>query len=219
MWQLRRLEERQAFNKVILAGLNAPSITLTGQHLNPDELHLRRVSVTGTFDNDEDVILRGRSYRSRQGAELVVPLLMEGSEQAILVNRGWIPLENSDPESRQMYNLEDSVTIEGIAHRTQTRPDAYFAPTDPLPQPGQDGLDAWFRVDIERIQAQVDYPLAPIFIEQSSDPESTMPPLGEENIDLSDGPHLGYALQWFSFAIILIILYAIFARQELKRKG
>jgi surfeit locus 1 family protein len=93
-----------------------------------------------------------------------------------------------------------------------------LAPTDPEPAPGDNRLDAWFRVDIERIQQQIGYPLLPIFIDQSPNPEATSPPLREDDIDLSDGPHLGYALQWFSFAVILIVLYAIFIRQELKGK-
>jgi len=173
LWQLRRLEQRRALNQAILDGLNQPSITLTGQPLEPDEMHLRRVSVTGTFDNEESIILRGRSLNGQPGAELVVPLRIQDSDTAVLVNRGWIPLAFSDPEARRAYDLDGSVALEGIAYRTQTRPDTIIAPTDPTPGPGQDGLDVWFRVDIDRIQQQVDYPLLPVFVAQSPDPGST----------------------------------------------
>lgn len=219
LWQLRRLDQRRALNQAILDGLNQPPVTLTDQPVEPDAMHLRRVSVTGTFDNEESVILRGRSLNGQQGAELVVPLHIENSDTAVLVNRGWIPLAFSDAEARRAYDVDGKVTLEGIAYRTQTRPDTYFAPTDPTPAPGQDGLDAWFRVDIERIQQQVDYPLLPIFVAQSPDEESTGPPIPEENIDLSEGPHMGYALQWFSFALILAGIYSAFTWQEWKREG
>jgi surfeit locus 1 family protein len=216
LWQLRRLEQRRALNRDILAGLSQPPATLTGANVDPDALHFRRVSVTGTFDNAEGIVLRGRSLNSRPGAELVVPLRIKGTERAVLVNRGWIPLESSTLEERRLYDVEEEVAIEGIAYRTQTRPDSYFAPTDPTPKPGEGRLDAWFRVDIERIQEQVSYPLLPVFIEQSPDPEANAPPFSTENLDLSEGPHLGYALQWFSFAIILVIIYAAFTWQELR---
>ena len=219
IWQLNRLEQRRALNQAILDGLNQPPITLTGQPVNPDALNFRPVSVTGTFDNEASVILRGRSLNAQQGAELIVPLKIEGANQAVLVNRGWIPLAFSDAEARRAYDVGGSVTVKGIANKTQTRPNTFIAPTDPTPPPGQKGLDAWFRVDIDRIQQQVDYPLLPVFIEQSPNPESTAPPIGKATVDLSDGPHLGYAIQWFSFALILAGIYSAFTWQEWQRKG
>jgi surfeit locus 1 family protein len=219
IWQLNRLGQRRALNQAILAGLDQSPVVLSGQAVDPDELHFRPVSVTGEFDNEASIILRGRSLNAQQGADLVVPLLVDGSKQAILVNRGWIPLAFSDPEARRAYDVIGSVTIEGIANRTQTRPDSFIAPTDPTPQPGQRGLDTWFRVDIDRIQKQVDYPLMPVFIEQSANPGSTTPPIGKESVDLNDGPHLGYAIQWFTFALILAGIYSAFTWQEWKREG
>jgi len=219
MWQLRRLEQRRALNQAILEGLNQPPVALAGQPVDPDEMHRRRVVVTGTFDNAQSIVLRSKTFRGQQGVELVVPLQISGSEQAVLVNRGWIPLASSTPEARQAsYSVEDQVTVEGIAYRTQTRPDAFLAPTDPTPAPGKNRLDVWFRVDIDRIQQQLDYPLLPVFVEQSTDADPDTPPLQEENIDLSEGPHLGYALQWFSFAVILVIIYTAFTWQEWKRE-
>ncbi len=64
LWQLRRLEQRQALNEMTLAALNEPPVTLTGQAIEPEALHLRRVSVTGKFDNEESIILRSRNFRA-----------------------------------------------------------------------------------------------------------------------------------------------------------
>jgi surfeit locus 1 family protein len=218
LWQLRRLDQRRTLNRAIEAGLSQPPVALTNVEIEPDELHRRRVSVTGEFDNAESIILRGRSLNGQPGAELVVPLRLGHSDQAILINRGWIPLETSKSEARRIYDVEGEITVEGIAYRTQTRPDTFLAPTDPTPEPGEDRLDSWFRVDIDRIQDQLDYALAPIFIEQAPVPGSAALPLPPERSDLSDGPHLGYALQWFSFAVILIVLYAVFVGRELKHE-
>ena len=38
-----------------------------------------------------------------------------------------------------------------------------------------------------------------------------------EALTLDEGPHLGYALQWFSFAAILVVIYGIFLRQQLQK--
>ncbi len=217
LWQLRRLEQRRALNREIVAGLDQPPAELTGEPVDPDNLHRRRVSVTGTFDNENSIVLRGRSLGGQQGVEMVTPLLISGSDQAVLVNRGWIPLAQSDPEARRIYDASGEVTIEGIAYRAQIRPDSYFAPTDPTPGPGQDRLDIWFRVDIPRIQQQVDTPLLPIFVAQAPGPDAENPPIPQEIPEPTEGSHLGYAIQWFTFAVILIGTYSAFMWQETKR--
>ena len=114
-WQLRRLEQRRALNAAIVAGLNAPVTQLTGQAIDPEALHLHRVTVTGTFDNEENIAILNRPFEGRAGMRLVTPLLVEGSNQAVLIDRGWIPLDETDPEQRRQYDQPGIVTIEGLA--------------------------------------------------------------------------------------------------------
>jgi surfeit locus 1 family protein len=219
-WQLSRLEQRRDYNRQISAGLNQPPVELAGEPVDPAELNFRRVTVTGHFNNDESLLLRNRSYQGRPGAHLIVPLQIAGSDRTVLVDRGWIPLDSSDLPARRAYDLEGQVTITGVARQSQTRPDTFLAPTDPEPKPGENGLDAWFRIDIDRIQAQISAPLLPVFIEQSPSSEvvAATPPIPEENLDLGEGSHLGYAIQWFTFALILAVVYTTFTWQEY-RKG
>lgn len=215
-WQLRRLEQRRTQNRQIAAGLEQPPLTLTDQPVDPDRLHLRRVRVRGTFDNDESIIVHNRPYEQQPGVHLVVPLRIQGSEQAVLVNRGWIPLgEAGEPAlaERRSYDISQPITITGIAYPSQTQ--TGFGPTDPIPSPAE-RRDAWFRIDIERIEKQLPYPLWPIYIKQMNDARPAEPPLQEGEPVLSEGPHLGYALQWFTMALILLITYAFFIRQEMK---
>lgn len=222
-WQLRRLEEKRTRNSNILAALDQPPLTLTGQDAQPDSamLHFRRVQVTGIFDNAVGMILRNRLLNGVSGIHILTPLRIEGSHQAVLVDRGWIPRGNRDPtpEERAVYDVSGEVTLQGIAYRTQPRPGliSFLAPAS---QEGQPPDRAWSRVDIDHIQTQLPYPLLPIFIEQSpeSAENSADLPRREGSITLDEGPHLGYAIQWFSFALILGITYAFFIRQELKRE-
>lgn len=212
-WQLQRLDQRQALNEEILAGLNSTPVALTGQQVDPDGMHRQRVTVTGTFANEENIILRTRSYQGRAGINLIVPLEIKGSDQVVLVNRGWLPFEEFEPEARRAYDVDGEVTIEGVAFRSQQPPNR-FAPVDPDPAPGAP-VDAWFRIDIDKVQKQVDGPLLPIYVQAVPGPEPDItPPIREEVTDLGEGSHLSYALQWFSFALILAITYAGFTWQE-----
>ncbi len=217
-WQLRRLDQRRALNAEILAGLNRSPVALTGAPVDPEALDHQRVIVTGSYDNDKNMIQRTQSYQGRAGVDLIVPLQIAGTDQAVLVNRGWIPFDDFEPEARVKYLVEGQVTVEGMAHQTQLPP-SRFAPSDPDPQPGE-WHDAWFRIDIDRIQHQLDAPLLPIYIEAlpGSVPDES-PPLREPIGDTGEGNHFNYALQWFSFALILTVTYAGFTWQEYKKKG
>lgn len=220
LWQLRRLEQRRELNSNIVAALNQDAIPLTGEPVDPEQLHFHRVSVKGTFDNAATIVLRNQSLNDRPGLHLITPLRISDSDQAVLVDRGWIPRGQADPvpENLTVYDVPGEVALEGIAYRTQTRPSS-LSPLDPPLKEGQTGLVAWFRVDIDRIQEQVPYPLLPVFVEQLPDdttqPDTLPQPAG--SIELTEGPHLGYAIQWFSFATILVVTYALFIRQELMK--
>jgi len=67
-------------------------------------------------------------------------------------------------------------------------------------------LDAWYWLNIPQIQQQFrNYDLLPFYVEQDPLADSTALPAPGHEIDLSEGPHMSYAIQWFSFAVILIV--------------
>lgn len=221
LWQLRRLDEKRTFNQNMAAAFNQPATPLGNSPINPAELHFQRVAVTGTFDNAQAIVIRNQLLGDTPGLHLVTPLRLKDSDQAVLVDRGWIPRGDSDPDPADLaaYDLPGEVTLEGIAYQTQTRPGG-LSPLDPPLKEGQTRLVAWFRVDIERIQEQLPYPLLPIFIRQLPGPDAGPQglPHQESGLTLDEGPHLGYALQWFSFAAILVVTYGVFLRQELRKR-
>lgn len=219
LWQLRRLEERRALNQNIQAALSQPALPLRDAQIDPEVFHFRRVAVTGIFDNANSIVLRNQLMGDTPGVHLVTPLRLSGSEQAVLIDRGWLPRPTADLEPADLipYEVNSEVTLEGIAYRTQTR-SGWLSPLDPPLREGQTRLVNWFRVDIDRIQTQVPYPLLPIFIKQLPDSSTQPDTLPQpEALTLTEGSHLGYALQWFSFAVILVITYGLFLRQQIQK--
>jgi surfeit locus 1 family protein len=87
--------------------------------------------------------------------------------------------------------------------------------TDPTPSPGEGLLKTWNFVNIPRLSEQVSSSLLPVYIQQVPDPAwSSLPYRTQPELDLSEGPHLGYAFQWFIFAAILGIGYPFFIRRQ-----
>jgi surfeit locus 1 family protein len=101
--------------------------------------------------------------------------------------------------------------------RSQSKPD-FGKRSDPTPAPGQ-RLEAWNFANVEGISQQAPYELLPVYIQEAPDPSWTgLPYRTQPVLNLSEGSHMGYAIQWFAFAGILAFGYPFFIRREEARK-
>ncbi len=178
-WQLDRLDQRRAFNQQRQAALAAPPIELSGATLPQGDLRDRQATALGEFDYARQVAIRNQSNAGQPGFHLVTPLLIAGSDQAVLVNRGWIPVDEADPASWRSFD-EQQICVEptlsagpwrnanncpqyGILQPTRRRPDGTVSA---LPQ---DTVTGWYRLDIEAIRQTLPYPLLPVVLQLTPD--------------------------------------------------
>ena len=202
-WQLSRHTERKALNEEIVGRLDQPLLNLTNVEITPADLEYRRVSLEGEFDSEHAILLKNRARLGQPGYHLVTPLQLMDQDEAILVDRGWIPLVNSAKAGRGVYQRTNPVLVEGIVRLSQPEPVWDFL-ADSVPEGGEDPLETWRLLNIEGIQGQIPYTLLPISITQTNNLTGE-PPIPEPEIDLSEGTHLGYAIQWFSFTVVAVV--------------
>ncbi len=209
-WQLERLAQRRAANAVLETVLASLPISLTGEPLPeiPEALRNREVTVTGTYDLDNQVLLKLQTWQGRTGVHLITPLLIEGSDTAVLIDRGWIPQEAVEAGDVALFDKTGPVTVEGYIALSQTL--SRSTPTDAF-QP------EIYRVDVAAIKTWLPYDLYPFYVIQSPAGKEELPFQVEREIDLSDGPHLGYALQWFAFTLMLGGGYLAYVQRSLKK--
>jgi surfeit locus 1 family protein len=218
VWQLERLQERRAENAEIRARLAQPGLDLNAApDAEPPEY--TPVQATGTYDFAAEIVLRNRAHLDSPGVHVLTPLRLSGSEQAVLVDRGWIPYTEAEPALRAVYQTPaGEVTVHGITRASQPR-SRPFLPADPTISPQQPRLDAWFWLDLEQIQDQVRYPLLRFYIEAAPAEGAVRLPISGYSVDLTDGAHFVYALQWFAFTAILLIGSAALWRQARRGGG
>ena len=221
IWQLDRLEQRRAFNARVQAQIDQPPLDLAlalraGSPTLAElgEMEYRAVVVRGEYDHDQEVALRNQVWENQLGVHLLTPLKISGTDQSILVNRGWVPFEDFTQGKLAAYRKAGEVLVQGVIRSSSLVPELGRA-VDPTPVPGGERLDSFLAANVERIGVQVPYSLLPVYIQQSPDPVWTaLPHRAELELVLTEGSHLGYALQWFSFALILGAGYPFYVRRE-----
>lgn len=213
LWQLQRLSDRRALNDRLIAREALPVAEVAT--LTPldggrgDPAAYRRVRTTGVYDPANEVVLRARSLNGRAGNHLLTPLTLAGGD-AIIVDRGWIPLTIDRPGAAQTAPPAGEVTVTGILVPTEPKP-IVFGPRDP--PAGR--LTTIGRIDLERLAQQMPYAIEPLAIamEQQRPAQTDLPhPAGRP--PPGEGPHLAYAVQWFIFAAIALITTTLLMRRE-----
>ena len=220
VWQLDRLAQRRAFNTQFESARARPVLDLNQEQ--PEDIagmEWRSVKVDGEYDFANQLAVRNQYYGNEYGYHLLTPLLFDpltgsGQTAAVLVDRGWIPAEgNSVPSDWRKYDEAGLVNVSGQIRLGQAKPALGGVP-DTLPEDGSK-LEVWNNADVERIARQMPYPVLPVYIQPEADPEDTEPPIPfQPEIELTEGPHFGYALQWFTFATILFVGYPFFLRKQ-----
>jgi surfeit locus 1 family protein len=217
IWQLDRLEWRRAFNARVISQINAEPLDL---NLNQPadalyDMEYRQVTVAGTYDFNQEVLLRNQTWDNQMGFHVLTPLKITGSDWYVLVDRGWIPYE--DAGNLSTFQESGSVSIQGILRRAQEKPDFGGVP-DPTLAPNQSRLDTWNVVNLPRITTQSGLKMLPVYIiARPAAAQTGLPYRSLPAVEISEGSHLSYAIQWFTFAAILGVGYPFFVRRQLKK--
>lgn len=217
-WQLDRLEQRRSANLVVRSRLASEPVPLPhlldaiepleGFEVDPADYEYVRTTASGVLADEGRVLVRSQVVDGRAGVHAVYPLDL-GEGFGVLVNVGWFPLGIAPPPVAELYGPEGRIDLVGFVRADQHRP--AFGRREP------DGpLETVARIDVKRIQRQVGPELLPFWIQliEPNDPDRfPVPPPAPE---LGEGPHLSYAVQWFSFGLIALLGYAALIRKELR---
>ncbi|MEW5942030.1 MAG: SURF1 family protein, partial [Chloroflexota bacterium] len=198
IWQLDRLDQRRAFNNQVLSMRALPPLDISAGA--PDDIaamEYRAVVASGMYDFENQVAIRNQYYNGMYGYDLLTPLrLADGT--AVLVDRGWVAAEGAETrEGWSRYDGPQPVRVEGVIRLSQAE-STFGGVTDPTLAPGQTRLDFWTFVNVERIGRQAPYRVLPVYIQQTSQAGAGAPIPHPEELELTEGPHFGYALQWFA---------------------
>lgn len=222
-WQMQRLGEKEALIAAVDARLDAEPVPAPPVEqwptLDLESWNFQPVTLTGTYRYTQTATVfaslsspRGRY--SGPGYWVVTPFELEAGG-TVFINRGFVPEEfQQTAATGDLYGDDlESVTISGLF-----RPGEHAGFM--IPEADMSNRIEWVR-DPERLAAMVDpslAPFAPFYIDLPARPDGELPQGGETVISFTNN-HLGYAITWYGFAIIaLVMLGAWLWRQSRLRR-
>ena len=206
-WQLRRLADRRAHNAAFERERSRHAVLITSAFADGAVAPYRPVRVSGAFDPDREVIVYGRSLDGEPGHLIVTPLVFDDGSAALVV-RGWVPFDHQTAPVADAAPPTGELTIHGFLVPDEG---------DGSAVPDEHGVVA--RLDVQGIRSSLPYPVLVLAIQPTdrSRPQPSDLPVPLPPEELSEGPHLSYAIQWFSFATIAAVGAVILLRRE--RRG
>lgn len=216
-WQLARHEERSASVETRLERGDFTALQWGAANLPPEDtagLVGRRVAIEGRYLVEHEIILRSRSSGGRPGVEVLTPLQVAPGTPAVVVLRGWLPavdgLRADLSAGWDQLSAVASDRVEGVL----------ISSAD-----GRGGQPLWVEVqgrehlalggiDLVQIREHLPFELSPQVV-RASDPAPGSGALAPARaLETGSGPHMSYAIQWFSFAVIGLVGTAAVLRKE-----
>ena len=193
-WQYHRGVDRHARNTVIENRISLPATELKDIVASPIDHEWQSVRATGNFDTAQQILLRNRYSEGIYGLE-VLTLFTARTGEKFWVDRGWVKAGATATTPPKITPLPSSqVEIRGRLRLDTSLPrGSFFA----LPANGK-GL-------ISKLNAQSQLDTQDFYFDLLEGSEPTLTPAVPAALpELTDGPHMAYALQWLFFAGLVI---------------
>lgn len=196
VWQLSRYQRKKELNAAREAALAAPPVRWEGGAAD-STLIGRRVALHGRYDPALHVLLAYREHDGTTGVEVVTPLVLESGAR-VLVNRGWVPADDGTSARPQDFPEPGVIDVVGVVEPlAHGRYGVRQIEADSVRVFSTRALEA------DSVAARVGA-FAPFVVRQSPGEGVPAQPRRSDPEPLPTGMHLGYAIQWFVIAIVML---------------
>ena len=204
-WQVNRLGQRLDQNELIQSRLNQVVLLESVIGVPAEELEFRRVQLQGRVDPNSEILIANRSREGEPGFWVWTNFVTDFGD--ILVNRGFVNREiilgtAQLAVGEDLVPTSGEILIEGLIREGFDRGNLSEARDQlSIPNPTlaaetlgiETVLDPSLYLQLEGQQP----------IRSQAWPQVLPPP------ELGEGPHRSYAFQWFTFATIGVVGYAM----------
>jgi len=203
LWQLERADWKQA-----LVDTNEGRSRLSPIALRPgaeisDEVQYRRVFARGYYDMEHQLLLDNKTYQGHAGYHVLTPLRLAESDAVVLVNRGWVPLGNSRAELPELPGTDGEVLVDAII---KLPPMKLFRLAD-VDEANAGWPKVVQQVEMGELEQLLGVTLEPLTLLLDKDDEFGFIRDWKAVYGVTVDKHRAYAVQWFTLAAVLLLIY------------
>jgi surfeit locus 1 family protein len=211
-WQWQRMQWKEELIAYREQRLAEAAVPLPAEVADWSDLDFRKLEVRGTFAHEKEQLMGVSKHRGRLGRQLLTPLLTDDG-RAVLVDRGWVPEDQTHPAARPESQPTGSVTIRGIARYRGDDEPAWMTPDN---QPDE---AVWYWYDMAALRAATGEDLLPVVIEADARPNRGGLPVGGRTRTELPNRHLQYVVTWYGLALALAGVYIAFRVKRAKEQS
>jgi len=204
MWQLDRSAQKRAFLKAQEQAIATETLHLTAAiENNTEALRYRNVEVSGHYDVAHQFLIDNQISDGKAGYFVLTPFILTGETKAVLVNRGWIPLN----QNRSILpDLQINKTEAVITGRINNFPSVGIKLAGAeIPSEGWPSIVQV--VDSNVLAKKLGYPLFQFQVELAKELPDGFKREWHTTTIMQPEQHTAYAIQWFVLALTLTILF------------
>jgi cytochrome oxidase assembly protein ShyY1 len=211
-WQLGKHNRTSRENRQIEYSLNTEPVPLKmllpQQDSSAPNAQWRRVTATGHYLPDVQVLARLRVIEGKPAFEVLAPFVVDAGP-TVLVDRGYVRPEQGSHVPPIPRPPQDTVTITARLRDSEAVPPG----KDPFTQ---DGVQQVYSISTEQVAALTKVPLAGSYLQLTEDQPGGLGVIGVPHLDA--GPFLSYGIQWISFGIVAPLGLGYFVYSELRAR-
>ncbi|CAN5136229.1 hypothetical protein BH09ACT6_BH09ACT6_19700 [soil metagenome] len=214
-WQFDRGQQASADNDIVVANFSAGPVPIEAALPTLGSYdasqNWQRVSVTGVYRTDDELVARNRSNGGENGFEVVTPLQL-GDGSIFMLDRGWVAPSPDDSLAPGTIPRAASGTVNVVVQlRPSEAPQGSAAPAG-----NQIGSITLSRIQ-QAIGGNVYVGAYGVLDSQSAAANTGLAPIQTTMPTEDVGLHYSYMVQWLSFALIGFLAVGFGIRKEYRR--
>jgi surfeit locus 1 family protein len=218
VWQLHRYH----YKKILLAEYAARLTSSPAQfnavshNSNLEALQFKKIEVTGRYLNDLNILIQNRMYHEQMGYEVLTPLKVQGEKKLLLIDRGWVK-ETNEHQPPVIASINSTQKMIGYIKLVNER---QFILGQNVLEPNQKPLVIQ-KINIEELSKLTNQSFFPFILRVTqTEPNSLNSFVRDWEITtVPPERHMGYAIQWFLMAFVLLIAYLCFSCERIENSG
>jgi surfeit locus 1 family protein len=228
LWQYNKAQQKQAIHEAydqakLDEALIFPLGLIDNKQSNMDGWNYKKVAVQGVYETKYQFLLDNQVEGDRVGYHVITPLKIDNSSEYVLVNRGWIlgkdthtelpifatPLGKQTVSGQVWIPSKKIFTLENKDDLTEVNRKSVNQPWQPV----------WQNMDMDKYKRSVPLIISPLAIklDQNSHAGGFVRnwQIPAERIT----SNLGYAYQWFGFAMAALLIFLYMSTTEIKSEN